>query len=673
MRNRRVLGGIALVVLTAAAGLFSLIALGDGADRDSGHGVRIDEVEAQSPKRSAIGPRPEEAETLATPDGVNRNREATLDPHSNSSTGTLPLRIRAVASDGRPLPNVEVEIVRAEPWPDRARPAPHESSVGRRLGFNPIGASSTDSTDSQGIAHFAWPGGAVFARCSVAVGTHGLHGERFVPANVIATGQVIELKLTDDPPLRVRLIDAGGAPVAGHGIRILSDRMRQRPLAWAMTDENGRALFRDWVEFATGEDGDPTAALIAAHLPQRANIDEAASFAVRLPRPDDAQDEIELQLPATGTIVVRWKGADSGRDDRPTTFTLVGSTRAYQPRRATGRGEATFHHVPLRRKFDIHARSDSGVSARAKCRGPERARETIVCELEPIEPVRTVARLVNPSGEPLAHAALTVATLSRSVEAVADSDGRVSLFEPGPYSGIARGAQWTARAGSRKFSSLRSGTSALVTGTRDAGDVVLAPTELILAGTLVDESRTPLGLTDFVLTACRDDERGRSLFTVDGKRHLRWSGRTDARGDFQVQGATHGDSIHAGLKDAIVRVSVKRADFMDHHLFGRAPFGSENQTVQCERPGRVVVLFDPTGDLTSPDLVWKLRASGDESTPIWSPERPEAGHVVFPRVMPGNFDLTAYFRDDRANVLSDPPAIEVQSGGTTTVGPLSAR
>lgn len=393
-----------------------------------------------------------------------------------------PLSVRVTdALSGAPLADAEVVCVSLGK-PDTLRWNPPISDVGFWDQARAGGRSAR--TDGAGRVEFAGLEGGAIASCL----RGELYAERWVTE---LQPETVELELERDVELRVRTLDARGAPLARVAVGLVS-RPVARPNArnngfevWraiAASDTTGTARIphaQRWLRGGTGMTLELALALPCSE-PQRIVLDLGA--------PLDARD-LELVVPPTGSVRLLAPGVARGyarlRSARPADTPAATMWSHYAPLRAEiVDGVAEFAHVGAGVELEYEAQW-AGLAQPRRGRAPAipaDARSEIRLD-EPSERAVLVGRFVDEALRPIASASIAVTTtvstrgssMSIGGRSTTTEGGRfrIELAELAPPPGSRRVVEFSHRTAQRIEYARLELSSGVLAGENDLGDVQL--------------------------------------------------------------------------------------------------------------------------------------------------------------------------------------------------------
>ena len=493
--------------------------------------------------------------------------------------------------------------------------------------------SERAETDEEGLARLPRPPGPALL---LAEGPEGL-AVQMLP---VPPGDRVTLALEPVPRYRVRVVDAGGEPVAGLEVELrVADRWSPVPLRRARTDAEGRAVLRA-----------PLPLLGLLPLPVRElALGPAPPFtepeAGPLNPAQPPEEEILLELPPTGSLRVEVRSPEGVLLDldaevlvhRVQGFQVLqdglpafGSVRA--PLRGGG---ALFAPVPVGGRWEaILLEEGNLVPPRTAGDGPAPGGEAVLVLERPAAAVRVQGRVLAEDGRPAPEdTALRV---------------RLAAEAPSPGRALAEGRIRTASGGTFRFrwdGAFPEGTQGLYFLFEEDGSgpplrraaVVRDPSE-VQPGTVLD-------LGDLVLLPPRDrlngvvrDRAGAPVAGASVQLEIR-SGDSvrveqavsDAQGGFRFQGEALLDP------DLEARLGVEAAGFTP----ARLPVlpGQAQVTVVLSEGARVVLPLDPPKGTPGVRARIRYRMDGGERTalPSW-----ENGAWYWDALPPGPARLEFY-------------------------------
>ncbi len=349
----------------------------------------------ETPLAGATGaaPAPEERRSLlaepSSPSGGSRRAEvapSAVAPGARELPPPGTFCIEVVDEDGRPLAGVPVLLLT---FP---RDAPNDPYLRRMPDSEPTGAGGRACFELATVARALSGRADLVLQATIGPGLRDAPREE-VPAD-LGEGAVIRLvasRAVADTfePLRVRVIDAEGAPVGG---------VRVQWIAW----REDRPGARDWIHGGTGET-DPESGIAELSLlvhrelrwreqqgggVHRYRVEALLPLAVR-PELDlgttlPVRELGTLQLPPCGRVDVTVEDGDGSpvsRGEVEISATDLAGPEGRAVTRPVIAGRALFPAVGLGLELVLLARMDDGSRARAELRGPTLAGETVRANL----------------------------------------------------------------------------------------------------------------------------------------------------------------------------------------------------------------------------------------------------------------------------------------------------
>ncbi len=312
-----------------------------------------------------------------------------------------------------------------------------------------------------------------------------------------------ELELAPDPALVVRVVDAGGAPVAGVvvGLRLRGgDESGSFDILRARTDAAGRAAIEHSVPLIDLI-GDADSVRVGVIAPLLFAVEKQVDVAA-LAAP------IELVLPAFGSVRLRLVDAEgapvsesqglrlawgdehsaaqgSGPRDRSATFSVDGGVVELAP-----------VALGLELRYEVSSLQQEELAAGA-FDGPMRAGERVELEIEVARASYLTGRLRMPDGEPCAARIVSLElgrpdrwdALSRRLRTRADGAFRFELTDPAAADGgLFVAVLHSEHSAAPEFSQRVTLPARVALGVNDLGDLTLEPAPILVAGTVVDEN-----------------------------------------------------------------------------------------------------------------------------------------------------------------------------------------
>lgn len=630
------------------------------------------------PAREAAPPAGESpSEALAAPGTTAAERDAGADPRPPEAA-----RARAAAGNaGRfapPVPAEEGILVLVVDEASQA-PLPHAEV----LWFD--GDSVTDSDRSIAEAQ-GYDLDGLFERHGLRYRADG-SGQVLVPrpsSSVVLAGRLDDLwgmqelrasedgparlELAFDPALKIRVVDEAGAPVAGV------------PVAMRIREEAGRAF--DALKASTDGDGVGRIRHVKRLLDTLIENEVLAAISGVLPEPveapvdrDDFSKTIELVLPACGALDIRLVRPDG--EPAQEVYRLSGewhetgasedAPRQERPLLAIEGGSARLFPVALSTSFrlSLHSLQRNEV-LETDVDGPRRPGEVTLVQLEVSEASTLALRLVDDQGQPLADALLRLVLeeqqgderpSSDRTSLRADQGGRVCYEVPGDYHGQRRRLQIRTHSlgDEPELTGELDLSYRLPVGETDAGDVVLSPPPLIVAGTVVDEAGAAIvGAMVHVVGVDLVDGREQQDSLWDLRRSTDGQGRFEIRGPFSHErlllSAFHERYAPVGLQDV--------------------PPGATDARLVLRAAGELTarVLLDE-----QVDREWiHVRVASTDGGHRGAGGPEEDGKVEFKGLLPGSYVLEVVLHETEEVVLRTEP-LQVGAGARTDAGELDLR
>jgi len=468
-------------------------------------------------------------------------------------------------------------------------------------------------------------------------------------------------------PLRVRVLDAGGSPVAGIRVRLAWHLQARQDESCARTDATGTARFADLERRPLAR---------APGAVWTAGVEEllAAEPIEQEIAPDPHPEEpIVLRLPPTGALVVEAFEDDGTpvRDGSDLVLRIVRPGAPLEPFQAGvdvdangtfEHGEVHFARVALGLELEGLSLAGDLAAPPARGEGPGPAREGEEARLtlrRTAATTRLVLRAVDGSGMPLAGRSIATTyiegtgTLNTGGAASAresDGEGRLSYTVSsalGP--GVHRALDLELRAVGAAHVDL---TRSFPPGVLDLGDVVLAPPPPAAAGIALDANGAPVAYAQ--VEATRLDISG--LQPREGMFGM-LSALTDEEGRFSIPTPSDVDpaqpprlALHAAARELaadLTPVAFGRTDLV-LELRGMGELAGELRTDAGIVPTALEVRAFPVGAEGSL-LALEIRTHPD-------------GRFVEPRAVSGTWTVVVSASGKELARVED---VEVAPGGTT--------
>ncbi|MEQ1633991.1 MAG: hypothetical protein ABL997_16550, partial [Planctomycetota bacterium] len=383
----------------------------------------------------------------------------------------------------------------------------------RRFGWR-----TRSAADGTARVHLGWRRTNVIARHG------GRSGHLLVRRGDAHTPEDLVVRLREDRTLRVRVLDAAGAPAAN--VPLLVERPRQgaepeRISRIRRTDGDGLAMFGNLPAERTAAQG-----LLPGEPPDR--------YRVRIPTPGldlaptvlDAHalptEPVEIHLPATGHLHVRLVCAGQTVPE-PWILTFYPAPKgAGAPERRSidvwrdDAGWARLDHVPLGRAFAVAARGSQG-STQFEVRGPTAPGQLVARDLDLADAVVAfTGRALTSAGDPVVNGNLSVRWQSgstwRSERVATDPGGRFVWILGDRVADEARTGRLVLAHDPGDATPERATLEATARshGVTDLGEVRLAVEPLVVAGHIVSAAATLGALSVHVERQAEGAEAGAS-------------------------------------------------------------------------------------------------------------------------------------------------------------------
>ena len=458
----------------------------------------------QGAESSPSGTRAPGALLHATPHSVSAPERVPASPGAipDSSSGLLRVRV-VLASDGRPLPGVEV-LYFDSGASDRLEYEEFVREVDESLEAVVACCGRTYRSDARGVAEVPFPRGA---------GSVGaLHEGNWAQESIVPSSpDEVVLALDAEVGFDVRVLDARGAGVDGMSIALLECGQEGSSYArrFERTGEHGLAHFghlaalqRLWTRTPSAV----TERFVCARVLVPALACQVLD-AEAWPR-----EELALTLPETGRVVVELVAAD-GTPWMEQARVELDYSRLQRSRlvgqgcRLTGQaleqrareGTAAFEHVGLGLALVTTVHADGRKAVSRELAGPTRAGEELRVRIELDTPTPLIhGRLLDAGGRALAGHTLEAELWSLRYGARVlqrrrtDDQGRFSGFGGEE---LLDGWGWRILlwlGSDERCAALRPLPFPVPSGIIDLGEVVLVAPPLLANGRVVDEGRRPL-------------------------------------------------------------------------------------------------------------------------------------------------------------------------------------
>jgi len=392
--------------------------------------------------------------------------------------------------------------------------------------------------------------------------------------------------------------------------------------------------------------------------------DVVAEPPVRVPVPiEPTNDPVAVTLPPTGTVRVLVYDEDERPREgvRDVTLAAAGSRRFFDRLEVRGELEAEgsmFRWVALGQTLTVRASVAGLGRLQVERAGPTRAGELVVIDIRTNEQRLARVRVIDALGQPVPGRSLVAMLVTATRRDIFDMktgpDGALTLRVPDEIAGV-DAAQWLL------VDPQRDGASAAVAldtpwlGVCDAGDIALAPGEVVAAGTVVDARGRPVaGLELEVPLSWRSGGK----FTHQRSRKAHHLVVTDADGRFEVR--------EHNPREGRVEARVAGTSF---HLESAAlTYGAVDQRLVAVRAGRMRIVLPelPVGtDARMLALKRRMRGPGSfgvpgggERTTLPLPAGQASGSMLeFDGLMHGTYDLTL-----AGQAIDDPAVREIEVG-----------
>jgi hypothetical protein len=526
--------------------------------------------------------------------------------------------------------------------------------------------------DESGVVRIPRPSEGGFATCE----HDGLFGQLDLDSDPSARRT---LDLEPDVPIRARVVDAGGAPVAGVPVGL---RVTAQWWSW------------DILKATTGADGIATLEHAQVALLQQ---DTSQRFAVGIvmhaEEPIQAEvdlealpsEPIELRLPAYGSVEVildriegsgENAGEGAGASASPSALVFLQEIgreeeqpgyQTWSPRQLED-GRTLFATVGLGLRFIAQPQSPEVAIQPQEFVGPRAAGERVVVHLTPgAAKPRVTGRALLEDGTPLADARLrgTIQYLdpendwTAGFASATDAEGRFSAH-------VAEAEGQPAAAGALeleledpvrgKLAGSVPLAGRLLPGKNDVGDVRLAPPPLLVSGRVVDAAGNGIrGARVTVESASEQREVFIGYAGAGGSSVLHWGGVSAvsaADGSFEVRGEMAGD---------LFRVTATHADYRGLEPVEATRGASVVLTLAAA--GRIAGRIEAEAGISAGSFqVLALDASGN---PVGQEERREGdGRFELGALEPGSYAVAVHLSDENAEIARVDDVL-VEAGKTT--------
>ncbi|MSR64054.1 MAG: carboxypeptidase regulatory-like domain-containing protein [Planctomycetes bacterium] len=620
----------------------------------------------QGAESSPSGTRAPGALLHATPRSVSAPERVPASPGAAPDSPSGLLRVRVVlASDGRPLPGVEVLYFDSGAG-DRLEYEEFVREVDESLEAVVACCGRTYRSDARGVAEVPFPRG------SGSVGA--LHEGNWAQEWIVPSSpDEVVLALDAEVGFDVRVLDARGAAVSGASVALLERWQESESYARRLerTNERGLAHFGHLGSFQLGKTRIPPR-LAELFVCARVLVPVPACLALDVeawPR-----EEIVFTLPEAGRVTLELVGADGEpwteqahvKLDYSHTQRawLVGQGRTVlgQPlEERANQGVAVFEHVGLGLALVATSHADGRAAVVSEFAGPTRADEDVRLRIELAAPTPLVrGRLLDAEDHALASrtvkaelwsAGAGIPTVQRRRT---DERGRFSGFGGEELDGPRGWRILLALEGDEQRSALRDLPFPVPAGTIDLGDVVLDAPPFLASGRVVDEERRPLRAVEV-----RVEEENKWQSTA------RWIAYERLPGARMLTGADGRFELRAE-SSAPLRLCAERAGFVGSATAFEAP--RTDWTIVLRRAGAIAGTVRLAPGLPA-ELVRLSATREDPPARVLEVRLLDDGSFRIDGLDSGNYTVNAALWHNLPGQHSW-PGIVVHAGETTTLAPL---
>ena len=376
-------------------------------------------------------------------------------------------------------------------------------------------------------------------------------GEGGLARMVAASGEIQRVEIVADPPLRIRVQDGDGHPVAGIPVVVGPQNVGMVPLSRAETDSGGDALFE--------------------HVRMLGFLDEQKAFAVWLPltlleRVErtfqlDAlpSDPIVLTLPPCGSVVVTVEEADGSPCERNCRVVLTPAggnpdlSQMFMGEAVEG-GRVRFPFVEVGMDLVVEARAESGGKpATTTAAGPAAVGEEVRLSVRfSDDETFLVGRILDAEGAPICNEPIgRRLTIERSGSS-SSSSGRFETDAEGRFGFALGDSDWDVDAtrtlmlaadsawnlGDRPRAEIDLSFD-LPAGRHELGDIRLLDPPILVTGTVLGSGGEPIQGARVVPEWRRTyGEPGTESFGEWWEPGYEHRDETDAKGRFRLAGRT---------------------------------------------------------------------------------------------------------------------------------------